>query len=133
MQCWVFFNLVDSSSFLFKLILRLNRSLISSNFYHALTSFTIMYLVWFKTPIFTFQKSWAGFENLKRSNTFASNWQCVNYKTTLFKITPFLNALVDIATFIHRLFYGSAKQEDHGKPKVTVNGDLIPNSKDQNL
>ena len=25
------------------------------------------------------------------------------------------------------------KQENHGKPKVTVNGDLIPNSKDQNL
>ena len=31
------------------------------------------------------------------------------------------------------LFYGSAKQENHGKPKVAVNGDLIPNSKDQNL
>ena len=33
------------------------------------------------------------------------------------------------------LFYGSVKQENHGKPKVTVNGDLIPNSKstDQRL
>ena len=29
--------------------------------------------------------------------------------------------------------YRSAKQEHHGKPKVMVNGDLIPNSKDQNL
>ena len=25
------------------------------------------------------------------------------------------------------------KQENHGKPTLTVNGDLIPNSKDQNL
>ena len=30
-------------------------------------------------------------------------------------------------------FTGRQKQENHGKPKVTVNGDLIPNSKDQNL
>ena len=41
----------------FNLVEKLNRSLISSNFYYALTSFTIMYLVWFKTPIFAFQKS----------------------------------------------------------------------------
>ena len=42
-------NQVDSSLifFLLKLILKLNRSLISSNFYYAFTSSTIMYLFCF--------------------------------------------------------------------------------------
>ena len=44
-QCYFFFNQVDSSSSLLKLILKLNRFLIS---YHALTSSSIIYLLWLR-------------------------------------------------------------------------------------